>query len=71
LVTNKGKIIPKSERSSLSKPFMRGENAKGIPGFGLGLRIVNRILQLHETSIFYETPDNNTNTFNVIFPLNI
>jgi signal transduction histidine kinase len=71
LVTNNGKIIPSSERSSLFKAFMRGENAKGIPGFGLGLRIVERVLQLHEASIFYETPDNITNTFNVTFPLNI
>lgn len=69
LVTNRGTIIPLSERNALFKPFMRGENAKGIPGFGLGLRIVERILQLHKAPITYESPNDNTNIFKVIFSL--
>ena len=69
LVTNSGKTIPLSEQSSLFKPFMRGKNTEGIPGFGLGLRIVDRILHLHNASIIYETPNNTTNVFKVIIPL--
>jgi signal transduction histidine kinase len=70
LVTNQGKIIPFSERDSLFKPFMRGENASGITGFGLGLRIVESILQLHNAPIVYEAPNEKTNIFKVIFSLN-
>ncbi|WP_459641292.1 ATP-binding protein [Flavobacterium sp. CGRL2] len=46
---------------------MRGENAKGITGFGLGLRIVNRILTLHNSHITYSIPANNINLFCIIF----
>lgn len=68
-VINTGKTLSETEQKNLFQPFMRGENSKGITGFGLGLRIVNRILTLHKSNITYKIPNNNTNLFQLIFHL--
>lgn len=66
-ISNTGKTLNESEQKNLFQPFMRGENAKGTSGFGLGLRIVNRILMLHKAKIVYSTPEKNTNLFQLLF----
>lgn len=66
-ISNTGQTLSESEQKNLFQPFMRGKNAKGTNGFGLGLRIVQRILNLHNSSITYSTPDINTNLFRIFF----
>lgn len=65
-VSNSGKILAKTEQSNLFQPFMRGENAKKTNGLGLGLRIVNRILNAYGYSINY-IPTENFNLFKITF----
>lgn len=66
-VLNTGKTLSENEQKNLFQPFMRGENSKGTSGFGLGLRIVNRILILHNAKIRYNVPVEKTNLFELIF----
>ncbi|MBZ4042490.1 sensor histidine kinase [Flavobacterium hibisci] len=66
-VLNTGKTLSENEQRNLFQPFMRGENSKGTSGFGLGLRIVNRILTLHNAKIRYSVPAENSNLFQLIF----
>lgn len=66
-VLNTGKTLSESEQKNLFEPFMRGKNSKGTLGFGLGLRIVNRILKLHKSHITYTIPDGNINLFQLFF----
>lgn len=66
-VFNAGKTLSETEQKNLFQPFMRGENSKGTSGFGLGLRIVNRILILHKSSITYSIPEENVNLFQLFF----
>ncbi|MEZ0184576.1 ATP-binding protein [Flavobacterium oncorhynchi] len=66
-ISNTGKTLTENEQKNLFQPFMRGENSKGTTGFGLGLRIVNRILNLHQSSITYSVTDENANLFQLIF----
>ncbi|CAD0004020.1 sensor histidine kinase [Flavobacterium salmonis] len=66
-VLNTGKTLSENEQKNLFQPFMRGENSKGTSGFGLGLRIVNRILMLHNAKINYSVPAEKTNLFELIF----
>jgi two-component system sensor histidine kinase ArlS len=66
-VLNTGKTLNLNEQKNLFQPFMRGENSKGTSGFGLGLRIVNRILTLHNGKIIYSVPEGNTNLFQLLF----
>ncbi|MHC0443024.1 sensor histidine kinase [Flavobacterium sp. 3-210] len=66
-ISNNGKTLGEDEQKNLFQPFMRGKNAKGTSGFGLGLRIVQRILSLHNTSITYSVPNDNVNLFQLFF----
>jgi signal transduction histidine kinase len=66
-ISNTGNTLSENEQKNLFQPFMRGENSKGTTGFGLGLRIVNRILALHRATIKYSIPEKNTNLFQLIF----
>ncbi|GAA3782258.1 HAMP domain-containing sensor histidine kinase [Flavobacterium ginsengiterrae] len=66
-VLNTGKTLSENEQKNLFEPFMRGQNSKGTLGFGLGLRIVNRILKLHKSHITYSIPDDNINLFQLFF----
>jgi len=66
-ISNTGATLSPDEQKNLFQPFMRGENAKGTSGFGLGLRIVTRILTLHKAQIYYSIPAENTNLFQIVF----
>ncbi|GIQ60509.1 two-component sensor histidine kinase [Flavobacterium collinsii] len=66
-ISNTGETLNEEEQKNLFQPFMRGKNSKGTSGFGLGLRIVQRILTLHNASITYSVPDINTNLFQLFF----
>lgn len=66
-ISNTGNTLSQDEQKNLFQPFMRGENSKGTSGFGLGLRIVNRILTLHKAQIRYSIPQKNTNLFQLFF----
>ena len=66
-VSNTGNTLSEEEQKNLFQPFMRGANSKGTTGFGLGLRIVNRILTLHKAKIRYNVPYENTNLFQLFF----
>lgn len=66
-ISNTGKTLTENEQKNLFQPFMRGENSKGTSGFGLGLRIVQRILTLHKANITYSVSEENTNSFQLTF----
>ncbi len=66
-VSNAGLTLNEEEQKNLFQPFMRGKNSKGTSGFGLGLRIVQRILTLHNAQIKYSVPSENINLFQLIF----
>ncbi|KRD08802.1 histidine kinase [Flavobacterium sp. Root901] len=66
-VLNTGKTLSEAEQKNLFQPFMRGKNSKGKSGFGLGLRIVHRILTLHKSSITYSIPSDKENLFQIFF----
>ncbi|OAZ05193.1 sensor histidine kinase [Flavobacterium succinicans] len=68
-ISNTGTTLSESEQKNLFQPFMRGKNSQGTSGFGLGLRIVQRILHLHHSTITYSTPNSNTNLFRILFHL--
>jgi signal transduction histidine kinase len=67
---NKGKQLTDEEQSRLFIPFFRGENSLNKKGFGLGLSIVQRIINLHKGSISYQPIQDNINRFTVYLPSN-
>lgn len=65
---NNGATIKENERQFLFKHFFRGENSQGTRGFGLGLVLIHKVIQLHHGEITY-TGDQELNVFSVTLPL--
>jgi signal transduction histidine kinase len=49
MISDKGMGIPRDELDKIHQPFHRASNVKFIGGFGIGLSLVARILDLHQT----------------------
>jgi len=64
---NEGHILSESEAETIFFPFFRGINSNQIKGFGLGLSIIKRIVDLHNGIISYTALDNTTNKFTIEF----
>ena len=68
-VTDKGPMIPVSEREAIFDPFVRGSAGHaGANGNGLGLFIARRIVEAHEGRILVGS-DPGTTTFRVVLPI--
>lgn len=66
-IISEGETISKEEQIKLFEAFTRGRSSQNIAGSGLGLRIVQRILEYHGADIKYSIPSFNTNNFSVTF----
>lgn len=66
---NRGNSISEREIQFLFQHFYRGQNSKGKRGFGLGLVLVHRTIELHGGNISYSSQGYHTNVFTVTLPL--
>ncbi|MCF8257316.1 MAG: HAMP domain-containing histidine kinase [Flavobacteriales bacterium] len=66
-VSDSGIGIPSSDMENLFIPFFRSENARVVPGFGIGLPLVKRIVDLHGGHVQVSSDGGNT-TFRLRFP---
>lgn len=57
IISNNGPTLTEEEQKKLFEPFMRGANAKTKAGLGLGLRIVQRILNFYGYTIHYSVQE--------------
>jgi two-component system sensor histidine kinase SenX3 len=69
-VTDRGPGIPGAERQRIFEPFYRGHDAvsRQIPGSGLGLHIVRRIVESHGGSIEVTSEPGRGSTFSIDLP---
>lgn len=66
---NSGPVMTEEEKDRVFYPFFRGQNARDKKGFGLGLSIVKRILDIHNAGIAYTAVNGTINRFTVSFHL--
>ncbi len=59
--------IPVDEIGNIFMPFRRGSNVKYISGFGIGLSIVAKIIELHGAKIQVTSAENEGTCFDIIF----
>ncbi len=59
-VEDDGIGIPAEDRPYIFDMFRRGTNVSGIPGTGLGLSVVKRVVELHNGTIEVQSGDNGT-----------
>ena len=64
---NNGYTLTEKEIENIFIPFFRGSNSNQIKGFGLGLSIINRIVELHDGLLSYAIINDSTNKFSISF----
>lgn len=64
-ISNKGKPITEEEKKLLFHHFFRGQNSHGKSGFGLGLVLAQKIIQLHGGEINYRSSGEDGHIFEV------
>ena len=62
-IKDNGIGIPLTDQKNMFQPFFRAENAKQIPGNGLGLNIVRESIRLHGGDISFTSSLGNGTTF--------
>jgi len=65
-IADKGIGIPPDEINNIFKPFSRASNAKFKGGFGIGLSLVSKIIELHNGSINVLSRENEGTRFELI-----
>jgi two-component system OmpR family sensor kinase len=68
-VIDTGPGIPPEETGHIFEELYRGENARGVPGSGLGLKLVERIIELHDGVIQVRSKPEHGTVFTVRLPL--
>lgn len=68
-IINSGKPISAEEENFLFNHFFRGQNSHGETGFGLGLVLTKKILELNSATIAYSNPSEDLNVFELDVPL--
>jgi signal transduction histidine kinase len=66
-ISDKGIGIPSGEMESIYRPFKRASNVKFKSGYGIGLSLVARIFELHQTEVNVYSIENEGTQFEVIF----
>jgi two-component system, OmpR family, sensor histidine kinase ArlS len=69
-IYDQGIGIPKEEIQQILKPFERGSNVRFKGGYGIGLSIVKRIMEIHECEIHITSEENVGTCFELIFKKN-
>lgn len=69
-IQNDGPVLEAKEQEALYDYFYQGKNAEGKGGFGLGLVMVQKILELHKGNIHYQHSPEGFNEFVVTLKKN-
>jgi signal transduction histidine kinase len=71
-VSDRGEGIPAADLPHIFERFRRGRNVEGrIPGTGIGLAGVSRIIELHEGTISVESQIGVGTTFTIKLPISL
>lgn len=66
-ITDRGIGIPRDELESIFKPFKRASNVKYKAGFGIGLSLVAKIVELHHAKLTIHSSINEGTQFVILF----
>jgi signal transduction histidine kinase len=69
LLKDAGIGIPAADHCRLFEPFYRGSNVDDVPGTGLGLAVVKKLVDLHGGQIAVASVVGVGTTFTVTLPL--
>lgn len=67
IVTDNGIGIPEGEIDGICRPFQRASNSRYKGGFGIGLSLVARILELHDAALMINSIENRGTSVEISF----
>ncbi|MBL7978514.1 MAG: HAMP domain-containing histidine kinase [Bacteroidetes Order II. Incertae sedis bacterium] len=67
-VKDQGIGMSKEDQKLLFEPLYRAQNARGFPGFGIGMALVRRIIEVHKGRILIESELDVGTNIQVYFP---
>jgi signal transduction histidine kinase len=67
VISDKGVGIPQSEIQTIVRPFSRASNVKFIGGFGIGLSLVTKIMDLHKAAMEITSRENEGTRIEILF----
>jgi PAS domain S-box-containing protein len=67
-VADRGRGIPPQDRAKLFQPFHRASNVGQVPGTGLGLTIVRRVVEFHRGTLAFTSEAGVGTTFTLTLP---
>ena len=67
IISDRGVGIPSDELERIYRPFSRASNVKYISGFGIGLSLVARIMELHDAAIDIQSMINDGTKIVILF----
>jgi signal transduction histidine kinase len=70
-IEDTGPGIAKEEMNKLFTPYFRAKPSDGVPGFGLGLFLARRIIELHKGKIWVRSELGKGSTFFISLPLRV
>lgn len=68
-VVDKGKGISQEDVTRVFEPLFRGKNAEGLPGFGIGLSVTQKVVELHGGTLQIESLKERGTTIILSFPI--
>lgn len=68
IICDKGVGIPEEAMPHIFDPFFRARNANELPGFGIGLPMVRKIIQLHEGELEVSSFENEGTCVKLFLP---
>jgi signal transduction histidine kinase len=67
IISDRGIGIPPDELESIYRPFSRASNARFIGGFGMGLSLAARIMELHKAVLHFQSTLNEGTRVEILF----
>lgn len=67
-VADRGIGIAKADTDHILDPLYRGSNVQGVPGYGIGLAVTQKIIELHQGSININSAVNEGTTVTISLP---
>ncbi len=67
-VSDKGRGIADADTAHILAPLYRGNNVEGVPGYGIGLAITQKIIELHQGILHITSKENQGTTVMIELP---
>ena len=67
-VTDRGRGIAETDTAHILDPLYRGNNVEGVPGYGIGLAITQKIIELHQGILQIASKENHGTTVTIKLP---